>query len=145
LGKFKEPIIQEKIDGIEYTVDALFDTNSAPIGIIPRIRLKTRENVSDIGMVIKDKKMIRHCERAGRVLEITGVANFQWIKDKKGVYYLIEINPRISGGLQITLAACPQFITSLIKLTLGMKNRQLSYTSSVLTMKYDSVISTKIF
>lgn len=144
LNKLKDPIIQEKINGTEYTVDALFNMDGFPVGIIPRVRLKTREYVSDVGVVVKDEELVKQCKRVAKFLNFTGIANFQWIKDEKGVYYLIEINPRVSGGLQITLAACPQFIPSLIKLSFGMKIKPLNYRSPVLTMKYDSVISTKL-
>ncbi len=142
--KLTEPILQEKIDGSEYTVDALFDMNNLPIAIVPRLRLKTRQYVSDVGVAVSDKYLLQACEAVAKFLKITGIVNFQWIKNAKGDYYLIEINPRISGGLQITLAACPQFILSLVKFSFDIGLKRLNYRPSILTMKYDSVISTKV-
>jgi carbamoyl-phosphate synthase large subunit len=140
---FKQPIVQEKIEGTEYTVDALYDKHSNPIVFVPRIRLKTRENVSDVGIVVKNDVLKTNCEKAGRILKLTGPANLQWIKKNRS-YYLLEVNPRISGGLQITLAACPQFVTTMLKMLLDIRPDKPGIKHSILSMKYDSIISTRL-
>jgi len=139
------PIIQQKIEGIEYTVDSLFDNECNPICIVPRKRLRIREHVSDVGLVCNDHEIISQTQKAAKLLNIKSVANFQWIEDPYGVPYLIDVNPRISGGLQVTLAACPDFILTLIKLILGLKIHKLKFVESVLTLKYESIISCNIF
>ncbi|MBF0312907.1 MAG: ATP-grasp domain-containing protein [Oligoflexia bacterium] len=139
--KLIEPIAQEKIDGLEYTVDALFDSESKPIVVIPRRRVRIRANVSDIGLVEKDPLLIKKSIEIAQFLRISGPCNLQWIRNNKGEDYLLEINPRISGGLQMTLAACPDFILALIKVAIGQKTKKLSYKNSVLTMKYDETVS----
>jgi hypothetical protein len=70
--------------------------------------------------------------------------NLQWIKDGQGVNHLIEVNPRISGGLQITLAACPDFITAVLRQALGLGSERMDFEPGVLTMKYDAVISRRL-
>ncbi|HHD78026.1 MAG TPA: ATP-grasp domain-containing protein, partial [Epsilonproteobacteria bacterium] len=46
-----EMISQELIDGLEYTVDCLFDKDGNPIYIIPRIRMDVKDGKSTKGIV----------------------------------------------------------------------------------------------
>jgi len=140
----RAPICQEYIEGTEYTVDALFNAESEPVAIVPRRRLLLRQNVSDVGLSVYDKEMVNLTASLGRRLRFTGPVNVQWIKDQSGRLWLIEANPRISGGLQITLAACPEYLQALTALILGHKVAPLGYVTNVLTMKYDSSVSRRL-
>jgi carbamoyl-phosphate synthase large subunit len=143
-NRFQQPIIQPQIKGIEYTVDCLFGSNSSVIAVIPRQRIKVRQHVSDVGKVINDHEIIALSKKLGSYLKVFGPANIQWIRTPNNILYLIEINPRISGGLQITLSACPQFIKALLQISLNIEISHVKFDHPVVAMKYDSVIYKKL-
>jgi carbamoyl-phosphate synthase large subunit len=95
--KDKNFIVQEFIDGTEYTVDCLFDKNGKLIFSLPRERLLA-QNVSIIGKTIKNKKINNFIELISSKLNFYGPINVQIII-RKNQLYLIEINPRLSGSI----------------------------------------------
>jgi len=139
---YKRPIVQSLAVGNEYTVDCLFDQLSKPIAIIPRRRLRLRHNVSDVGLARSDESIESCCIRLGRFLGLVGAANIQlMVTSGQMEPTLIEVNPRISGGLQITLAACPGYFDALVREALRLPNEPLQVKEPMLVMKFDSVIS----
>ncbi|KQC14087.1 MAG: hypothetical protein APR63_06150 [Desulfuromonas sp. SDB] len=144
IKSYKYPIVQEYIEGQEYTVDCIFNADNSPICIVPRKRLKIRQYVSDVGLVDRDDELINLTKKLGKRLKLTGPANIQWIKNSDNIPFLIEVNPRISGGLQISLAACPDFIKALIQVAFNMSTNELEFYDDIVVMKYDSVVSKKI-
>lgn len=104
--QIKEYVIQEYIDGTEYTVDVFCDFDSKPIYIIPRKRLQVRA-----GEVLKteidlDRKIIDECERIVKKFKPIGPITIQLIREKTtGNDYYIEINPRFGGGAPLSMKA----------------------------------------
>lgn len=95
----------EYLPGREWTVDVVTDRSGNPIVIVPRIRLKTRGGVSVIGMVKLDGRIIEYTKRILSALRFTGPLNIQFREDGNSNPKLLEINPRFSGGLDITMSA----------------------------------------
>jgi len=142
--KYDAPIVQQWIEGQEYTVDCLFDACSNPVVVIPRKRLLMREYVSDVGLVVRNDHIIEQTTVLGSLLKLVGPANVQWIERTDESLFLLEVNPRISGGLQISLAACPDFLRALVVLALGRTAPPLPFDEGVLVMKYDEVVSCRV-
>jgi len=95
----------EYLPGREWTVDILTSRNGEIVIAIPRIRLKTRGGISIMGEVKLDEHILDVCRRIASVLKFRGPLNMQFKEDVNGVPKLTEINPRFSGGLDITIAA----------------------------------------
>lgn len=95
----------EYLPGKEWTVDVLTDKEGYPIAIVPRIRLKTRGGVSVIGYVKLDNTIIEYTKKILNTLKFAGPLNIQFKEDIDSNPKLLEINPRFSGGLDITIAA----------------------------------------
>jgi carbamoyl-phosphate synthase large subunit len=95
-------IVQEYIEGTEFTVDA-FISKTGEHFIYPRIRLCTYGGVSQVGRTTMDKEIIKVTKQIIEFLDFVGPINLQFIK-KNNIPYLIEINPRLSGGIGITYA-----------------------------------------
>lgn len=102
LFRGKDYVIQEFIDGHEYTVDVLSTAFNGNY-IYPRRRLIVSGGLSHVGWTQGDIKVIEATEKVLEALEFVGPINIQFIKNDRGVY-LIEINPRLSGGIGITYA-----------------------------------------
>lgn len=99
----KDFVTQEFLPNKEYTVDALFDMKGNLIVAVPRERIKTFGGASLVGRTIKNRKLITFVKKISKKLEFFGPVNFQFKEDKSRVPKLLEINPRCSGGMAITL------------------------------------------
>ena len=95
--KNKNFVTQELINGKEYTVDCLFNKRGNLIFSLARERLIS-QNVSIVGKVIKNKQIDEIIKIISSKLLFYGPINVQFIK-KKRFFYLIEINPRLSGSI----------------------------------------------
>jgi len=95
----------EYLPGKEWTVDAIADKNNNIIIAVPRVRLKTREGTSMVGEIRLDEGIIEYVKEISKHLKFRGAFNVQFKEDFRGSPKLQEINPRFSGGLDITAAA----------------------------------------
>ena len=118
--KNKEYLVQEFIKGKEYTVDCFFQKQGLLHQYIVRERV-VKKNVSIIGKVIKDDKIYKIINRISNKIKFTGLVNFQFIKNGKK-YFLIEINPRISGSIIFSIKSNFNAIDLNIK---HLKNQNL--------------------
>ena len=100
----KNVIIQKFIEGEEFTVDLLSDGNRHILAAIPRLRLEVKAGVSYKGRTVKDHSLIVRVCALVRALNIFGPVNVQCIH-AKGRFYFLEVNPRFSGGLPLSVAA----------------------------------------
>lgn len=114
------PIAQEKIVGIHYTIDTFNNEDGIPISVVPRRRLKVR----DAEVVIARVEMKPSLIDLGRCLAgkfgIPGPMNIQVI-EKDNVPYVIDIHPRIGGGTDLTIKAGAPFHIWCLNLLLGNK------------------------
>jgi carbamoyl-phosphate synthase large subunit len=116
LGEYDNPIVQEYVDGREFTVDVLTHSASRVLSAVPRERLSLQEGVSDKGVTVENDDIVDDieaiCERVGH----RGFTNIQFI-ESGGERIWLEVNPRVAGGLALGLAASQmpkQFATMLI-------------------------------
>ena len=114
-------LIEEFIEGQEYTVDVLANNKSSII-VLPRKRLKTKNYISIKGKVVSDKNIENQAKKISKELKIIGFANFQCFvekKTKKIIWH--DLNPRISGGIDIFIQAYPDLFKNLLQLLNGNK------------------------
>jgi carbamoyl-phosphate synthase large subunit len=109
-----DPIIQDYLPGKEFTVDAFYSNDHRLISMVPRYRLVIRSGVSDRGKTFKHKELTRLIQKIGEKLKFSGAINIQGKQLKDNVTFF-EINPRFSGGIQLTIAAGEDFADLLIR------------------------------
>ena len=101
------PIVQEKLEGQEITIDALLDLSGRPIHFVPRTRIRTMSGESIQGVTLSDVELR---EWVTAILELAsrlggrGPLTLQAFLTRSGPV-LSEINPRFGGGFPLTLAA----------------------------------------
>jgi carbamoyl-phosphate synthase large subunit len=115
LKKVNNPIIQEYIGGVEYTVDTFADLKGNPLSIIPRTRLQVESGISIKGATVYDEEIINYCGRIVRKLRLIGPACIQCIKTDKEVKFT-EVNARFGGGSILSIKADPSIVSNLIKM-----------------------------
>ena len=99
-------IIQEFIEGEEYTVDILSDIDGNFIVAVPKKRLLVKNGQSFKSIVCKDNSVISFCRDICEKMNNKSAINIQVIKQKNtGKIFLIEINPRFATTINLSIEA----------------------------------------
>ncbi|MGD0995606.1 MAG: ATP-grasp domain-containing protein [Candidatus Bathyarchaeia archaeon] len=117
LKRVKNPIIQEMAKGQEYTIDIFYDGKKI-ISAVPRKRIETRAGISYKGQTEKDETLINYACQIAEKLNIKGPANIQCFKNGDEIRF-IEINPRFSGSLPLTIEAGVNMPLFTLKMAVG--------------------------
>jgi carbamoyl-phosphate synthase large subunit len=120
----EQPIVQDFIEGEEYTVDVFLDFESNIVSIVPRLRIATRSGEIAKGKVVKDKEIMDNVRKLMNVLKPIGHITVQLMKTGQGIQY-IEINPRFGGGAPMSIQSGADSCEFLFRLLLG---ETLTYT-----------------
>ena len=119
VGVVREPVTmdglmsQEIVSGDEYTVDVLCASDGVPIYIVPRRRLGVREGKSTGGVVERQDSVIEIVRRLCAATRFVGPVNVQCFVQADGSVCVIEVNPRIAGGMALGFAATENWIPLL--------------------------------
>jgi carbamoyl-phosphate synthase large subunit len=98
-------IAQTRLPGREFTADALVDRSGRLLTVVPRWRDETKAGISVKGTTFDSEAVTAVAGAALAAVGLTGPANVQGFVDDDGMATVVEINPRFSGGLPLTLAA----------------------------------------
>ena len=120
LDRVESPIVQEYLTGPEFTIDVLCDGRGRPISIVPRERVVVRSGVIDRGRTVKSRPLIELAERVCEAFVFTGALNIQ-CRMRGSEARVFEINPRFSGGIDLTIAAGADFPGLLVQMALGRR------------------------
>jgi carbamoyl-phosphate synthase large subunit len=120
LGRIDNPIVQEYLSGPEFTIDVLCDPRGRPLSIVPRERVVIRTGVNDRGRTVKTRPHKEQAERVCEAFLFTGALNIQ-CRMRGPDAAVFEINPRFSGGIDLTIAAGADFPGLLVQMALGRR------------------------
>ncbi len=135
--------MQTRVVGREFTVDLLTDRDGALVGAVPRWRVETKAGISTKGMTFADNAVVSIAARALRAVGLCGAANLQGFVGEDGNVSVIEINPRFSGGLSLSLAAGADLVAEYLLLAQGQppSRERLQFRSGVtMTRHFQEVI-----
>jgi len=111
-------IVQEFIEGPEYTVDCFCDRQCNLVQAVVRHRIQIRAGQIDVGQVVRVPEAVETVKKVLAMLPIAGPCNIQMI-ERAGVFYVIEMNPRFSGGIELTIQAGANFCEYLAQMLAG--------------------------
>jgi carbamoyl-phosphate synthase large subunit len=136
-----DPVVQEFLEGKEFTIDLLADFEGCVISVVPRERLVVRSGVTDRGRTMNHPGLIELAIQAAEALDIRGPANIQ-VKLQNEKATLFEVNPRFSGGIPLTIAAGADFPGWLIEMCCGRKPRPGigKFTDGLIMACYESAL-----
>lgn len=114
-------VIQQYIaDREEYTVDCFIASSGKIISIVPRIRLQVAGGEVMNSETRKDKNLIYISEKVLKSGNFKGPVTIQFIRDKKtGDTYIMEINPRLGGGVITSIEAGADITDFILRDFLG--------------------------
>lgn len=136
-------IIQEYIDGVEYTVDCFSDFNSNILSVVPRVRVSVRSGEVLKTKIDLDNKIIEDSKKILNYFNAVGPITIQLIRDKlTNKDYYIEINPRFGGGAPLSIKAGANTPLMILKLLNGDKidNEDLSAMNNNFYSRFDNSI-----
>ena len=115
------PMLQEFATGQEYTVDVLCDLAGRVINAVPRRRLEVRAGEISKGVTCKDWRIIRATVDLANKLGGFGPLTVQCFVSDDGdaSVRFTEINPRVGGGLPLSVAAGANYPKQIIRMALG--------------------------
>ncbi|GGA71552.1 carbamoyl phosphate synthase [Pseudoclavibacter endophyticus] len=114
-----DQLVQEYLPGDEYSVDVFMDAAGNAIAAVPRLRARVDSGVAVAGRTVRDDELERTAAACARAAGIVGVANVQLRYDVAGVPALLEINPRFSGAMPLTVASGVDMPSLAVDLALG--------------------------
>lgn len=115
-------IIQQYIEGEEYTVDIFCDYEGNPIYITPRQRLQVRGGEVVQTKIVMDEVIIAECRKLIEHYRPCGQITVQLIREAAtGQDYYIEINPRFGGGAPLSMKAGADSAWAILKILQGEK------------------------
>jgi carbamoyl-phosphate synthase large subunit len=130
-------VLMENLPGREWTVDVYVNDDGSIAYTVPRLRLGLSGGISSIGRTDRNEEVIKITEKVLTKLKCKGPIFMQWKEDKNGKPKMVEINPRLSGGLTITsLAGANPFNAMDSELRLG---------SAVKNVKWEEITVTRYF
>jgi carbamoyl-phosphate synthase large subunit len=136
----KKPLIQEYMEGEEYTVDVFLDFSSHILSMVPRRRLAVRSGEIAKGRIVKDREIMADVRRLMETLKPIGHITVQCMKTAKGIQY-IEINPRFGGGAPMSIMAGADSCEKLYRLMAGERlEYSEDYRENLLFLRFDDSI-----
>ncbi len=140
LLRVKNPMIQDYMEGAEYTVDVFLDFSSKIISLVPRLRIAVRSGEIAKGKIVRDKEIEDDVKRLMKLLKPIGHITVQLRKTERGVEY-IEINPRFGGGAPMSIMAGADSCEYLYRLLRGesLEYRD-SYRDGVTFLRFDACV-----
>ena len=136
-NRLKQPFLQEFIEGVEYTIDVFSSEDYETINVCPRIRQKVRAGVSDVGEVHLNRELIDLLLPKLPLFKLRGPWNVQCIL-RDSTFYFLEVNPRFSGGVPLSIAAGCDLVQNLVEWYLGISLTKFdSLQDGLIMMKYE--------
>lgn len=133
-----EPLVQTKITGREFTVDTLSGDDGQLHGAVPRWRVETKAGISTKGLTFDHPELVGKVAEVLAALRLTGPACVQGFLTEADKVVFIEVNPRFSGGLPLSLAAGADLVGQYLNRVLGgaVQPERLRFRPGVTMMRY---------
>jgi carbamoyl-phosphate synthase large subunit len=144
VGRVEDAIVQTRCDGREFTVDVMLNRNGEVAGLVPRWRLETKAGITTKGQTFENAQVADIVEATVTALGLQAAVNVQGFLADDGSVTIVEVNPRVSGGLSLTQAAGADVVGELLRGTQGRavsKTRLRAKTGVTMRRYYEEVFS----
>lgn len=107
--------VVEFLPGSEYSVDCLAWEGK----LVASVAREKRSPANHGQVIVDDPVIVEYCEQLARIFGMRGVFNAQFKKDADGCLRILEINPRFSGGMGMSLLSGVNLVWWWLKLASG--------------------------
>jgi carbamoyl-phosphate synthase large subunit len=101
----KDPMVQRLMDGPEFSVDCLSDTEGRCLNAIPRSMLESRGGESIKGTVLDDPELVELGCRVVEALGVRGPCTVQAFRDREIGLGITDVNTRFGGAFPAPMYA----------------------------------------
>lgn len=131
------PVVQEHLEGPEFTVDVLSGWDGRALAAVPRERLEVKAGISVKGRTFAHPALERLARGVADALGLRGPCNVQGRLGPAGPAFF-EVNPRFSAGLPLTVAAGLNSPRLLVEAALGAEipPARLAWRAGVSMVRY---------
>lgn len=119
IGSDSTLIVQENLPGEEYSVDTVIGPTGV-IAAVPRLRARVDSGVAIAGRTVADPELVEVAAACARAAGLLGVVNVQLRRRASGRPALLEINPRFSGAMPLTIASGVDMPSLAVDIALGL-------------------------
>ncbi len=132
-------VLQEQILGTEFTVSAVVGLGGPMLGVVSK-EVITKKGITLVGVTRKAPAIDRLCHDIQDRLHASGPFNVQLIVDEAKGPQVIEINPRYSTTVALTIAAGVDEVDVVIQHALGRSVGPLAYTPDLLMVRHHAQV-----
>lgn len=97
-------LMQEKIEGVEYTVQMVADAHGQLFAVVP-VRVGIKRGITIRAETDPESNVISACIKMHHAIPAGGCYNIQLMLTPEGLVFPFEINPRVSTTLCLVVAA----------------------------------------
>jgi carbamoyl-phosphate synthase large subunit len=136
-------VLQEYVEGREFTVDIYAGLDGKPRVAVPRERLQVRAGEVIRGVTVRDDRIIAESLRLVEALPgCVGVITAQCRVTKEGQVRFFDVNPRFGGGVPLAIRAGADFPRWIIEDHLGHKPHidPDAWEDGLVMMRYDAEV-----
>jgi len=133
VDQLEEPLIQEYIEGEEYTVDVLTDEGGEVLSAVPRQRIAVDSGKSVTGMTVTDEEIREYSREIASSWKLYGPSCIQCIRSSEGIHF-IEVNNRFGGGAVLSMHADGELLPNLLSMVDGIPTMPTSEYKTNLVM-----------
>ncbi|MBA2320077.1 MAG: ATP-grasp domain-containing protein [Deltaproteobacteria bacterium] len=112
-------IVQRRIDGREFTSSAVVALEGPLLAVVPK-EATVKKGITQVGVTREMPAIDAVLRRMHKVLDPRGPFNVQQIVGDDGVPYVIEVNPRYSTTVALTLASGVDEVGLVMRHALGL-------------------------
>ncbi len=106
---------QEYIEGSTYVADVLCDKCGTPHLIVPKKRLEIQNGSTFRCQIVKHDRIINLCKKIYNHYKVPGISDIEFIEDKSGNLYFIELNMRIGGSASEGMIASFNYVEQYLE------------------------------
>ncbi len=140
-------VVQEYIQGQEFTIDVYRSRDGVVRCVVPRQRLVVRAGEVEKGVTCKDSGLISSARLLAENLEgMWGVFCCQCRRGPDGQPRYFEVNPRFGGGAPLSIAAGANLPLYLLQEILGQEITAEvgDFTDNMLMLRYDEAVFVQV-
>jgi len=141
--KIPNCIVQEFVKGEEYTCDCFVDFDRKIRCVVPRKRIEVRSGEVSKGVTVKNRSIMSKTAELVEMLGAgPGIITVQLIYTKDRRIKFIEINPRVGGGLPLSIKAGADFPKWVLAAVSGVdaQIRFDGFKSRLTMLRYDAEV-----
>lgn len=135
-------IVQERLQGPEFTTSVVVGLDGKLLAIVPK-EAADKRGITQVGITRNVPAIDELCRGITRALDPRGPYNVQLILGDDGVPRVIEINPRYSTTMALTLASGVNEVDAVLRHARGEDPGQLTFTPDLMMLRYTAQIYVK--